>query len=228
MTDTLTIRTGVSPALFTSAFESTTERGRVAGAGRRAQAGTVSLDPSCGTQGVLPLLSLMLAVIGPPPVPEIEAEYAYETLWNGARVIVHLPGDGTVRLLSQTGMDVTALYPDLKSLASVLPGLQAVLDGEIVALDRNGHPSVERLQQRMSLHHPEAAAHAVMDLPVQLMLYDILCLGEPTVQLPYTARRDLLDDLGLAGPGIAVPAAWPALAAWPHQFTVVACFGDGA
>ncbi|MFF3062438.1 hypothetical protein [Streptomyces sp. NPDC057909] len=159
------------------------------------------------------MLSLMLAVIGPPPVPEIEAEYAYETLWNGARVIVHLFGDGTVRLLSQTGMDVTALYPDLKSLASVLPGLQAVLDGEIVALDRNGHPSVERLQQRMSLHHPEAAAHAVMDLPVQLMLYDILYLSEPTVQLPYTSRRDLLDDLGLAGPGIAVPAAWPALAA---------------
>ncbi|MFF3062143.1 hypothetical protein [Streptomyces sp. NPDC057909] len=87
------------------------------------------------------MLSPMLAVIGPPPMPEIEAEYAYETLWNGARVIVHLPGDGTVRLLSQTGMDVTAQYPDLKSLAFVLPGPQAVLDGEIVALDRNGRPS---------------------------------------------------------------------------------------
>lgn len=42
------------------------------------------------------------------------------------------------------------------------------------------------------------------------MLYDILYLGEPTVQLPYTSRRDLLDDLALAGPGISVPAAWPA------------------
>ncbi|MER7820057.1 hypothetical protein [Streptomyces sp. NPDC096153] len=165
-----------------------------------------------GAHDVLPLLAPMLAVIGPLPRPEIEAEYAYETLFNGARVIAHLPGDGTVRLLSQAGMDVTAQYPELKTLAALLPGLQAVLDGEIVALNGDGRPSVERLQQRMSLHHPDAIAHAVTDLPIQLMLYDVLYLGEPAVQLPYTARRDLLDDLALAGPGITVPAAWPSLA----------------
>ncbi|WP_351234233.1 hypothetical protein [Streptomyces sp. NPDC002133] len=122
------------------------------------------------------------------------------------------PEDGSLRLLSQAGMDVTAQYPELKALSGLLPGPQAVLDGEIITLDGVGRPSVERLQQRMSLHHPEAA-RALEDLPVRLMLYDILCLGEPTVQLPYTARRDLLDDLVLTGPGITVPAAWPALAA---------------
>ncbi|MEU0375599.1 hypothetical protein ABZ070_37040 [Streptomyces sp. NPDC006283] len=52
----------------------------------------------------------MLAVIGPLPGPEKEAGYAYETLWNGARVIAHLPGDGSVRLLAQAGQDVTALW----------------------------------------------------------------------------------------------------------------------
>jgi ATP-dependent DNA ligase len=159
------------------------------------------------------LLAPLLAVIGPPPRPEIEAEYTYETLFNGARVIAHLPWDGSLRLLSQAGMDVTAQYPELKALSGLLPGPQAVLDGEIITLDGVGRPSVERLQQRMSLHHPEAVTHALEDLPVRLMLYDILYLGEPTVQLPYTARRDLLDDLALTGPGITVPAAWPALAA---------------
>lgn len=161
--------------------------------------------------GVLPVLSPMLAVIGPPPGPESEGEYAYETLWNGARVIVHLPGDGTVRLLS-AGMDVTEQYPEFQALAGLLPALEAVLDGEVVVLDEAGRPSVELLQQRMSLHHPVAVAHGRKDLPVQLMLYDVLWLGEPTVHLPYTARRDLLDDLRLAGPHSAVPAAWPALA----------------
>ncbi|MFJ8589663.1 hypothetical protein ACIRD2_34360 [Streptomyces sp. NPDC093595] len=72
---------------------------------------------------------------------------------------------------------------------------------------------MERLQQRMSLHHPAAVDHARDDPPVRLVVYDVLFLGKPTVQLPYTARRDLLDDLGLEGPGIMVPAAWPALAA---------------
>ncbi|WP_344389527.1 hypothetical protein [Streptomyces vastus] len=166
-----------------------------------------------------PALAPMLPVIGPAPRPEIEAEYAYETLWNGARVIAHLPGDGSLRLLSQTGLDVTAQYPELKELAALLPGPQAVLDGEIITLDSEGQPSVERLQQRMSLHHPEAVSHAIEDLPVQLMLYDIIYLGEPTVQLPYTARRDLLDDLALAGPGVSVPAAWPAPAELALQET---------
>ncbi|MCX4429862.1 ATP-dependent DNA ligase [Streptomyces mirabilis] len=173
--------------------------GRVAGAGCRAQAGSV-----------LVALAPMFAVIGPAPGLESEAEYAYETLWNGVRVIAHLPGNGSMRLLSQTGVDVTDQYPELKALPVLLPGPQAVLDGEIITLDGEGRPSVERLQQRMSLHHPQAIGHAVEDLPVQLMLYDILYLGEPIVQLPYTSRRDLLDDLALASPGISVPAAWPA------------------
>ncbi|MFF4139277.1 hypothetical protein ACFY1B_49680 [Streptomyces mirabilis] len=186
----------------------------------------MSVDPPPGAEGVLPLLAPMLAVIGPPPGPRTEAEYAYETLWNGARVITHLPGDGGLRLLSQTGVDVTAQYPELDVLASLLPGPEAVLDGEIVALDDVGRPSVERLQQRMSLHQPEAITHALEELPVQLMLYDILYLGEPVVQLPYTARRDLLDDLGLTGPGISVPAAWPALAAQALQHSLAEGF-DG-
>ncbi|MFE5940570.1 hypothetical protein ACFQ69_35065 [Streptomyces sp. NPDC056470] len=159
------------------------------------------------------LLSPMLAVIGPPPGADTEAEYAYETLWNGVRVLAHLPGDGSMRLLSATGMDVTAQYPELQVLPVILPAPEAVLDGEIIAMHDDGRPSVERLQQRMSLHHPDAVTHALEDLPVQLMLFDVLCVGQPVIQLPYTSRRDLLDDLALAGPGIEVPAAWPPSAA---------------
>ncbi|MFI1168040.1 hypothetical protein ACH4UM_31700 [Streptomyces sp. NPDC020801] len=172
----------------------------------------MSVHPPSVSPGALPLLSPMLAVIGPQPTPQTEAEYAYETLWNGARVLAHLPGDGTLRLISATGLDVTAQYSEFQSLASALAAPEAVLDGEIITLDGEGRPSVERLQQRMSLHHPDAVAHAVEDLPARLMIFDILYLGESTVQLPYTSRRDLLDDLALARPGIAVPAAWPALA----------------
>ncbi|MGW7368384.1 ATP-dependent DNA ligase [Streptomyces sp. NPDC054841] len=186
----------------------------------------MSVHPPPASHGALPPLAPMLAVIGPPPGPEAEAEYVYETLWNGARVIAHLPGDGSVRLLSATGVDVTAQYPEFQSLAGLLPAPEAVLDGEIITLDGQGHPSVEQLQQRMSLHHPDAVAHAREDLPVHLMIFDILYLGEPTVHLPYTSRRDLLDDLALAGPGIAVPAAWPSSAAQALEQTYTEGF-DG-
>ncbi|MFE0654550.1 hypothetical protein ACFVZH_39145 [Streptomyces sp. NPDC059534] len=164
--------------------------------------------------GAVPvLLSPMLAVIGPPPGPDTEAEYAYETLWNGARVLAHLPGDGSVRLWSATGMDVTAQYPELQVLPGMLPAPEAILDGEIITPGDDGQPSMERLQQRMNLHHPDAVTHALEDLPVQLMIFDILHLGQPVIQLPYTSRRDLLDDLAPTGPHIAAPAAWLAPAA---------------
>jgi bifunctional non-homologous end joining protein LigD len=156
----------------------------------------------------------MRAVVGSLPGPDREAEYGYEPLWNGARVLVHLPGDGTVLLVAQ-GVDVTAAYPELACLSHLLPGgLAAVLDGEVVAPDPSGGPSsVERIQERMCLHHPSAVSHALDELPVQLVVYDILYLGDgPTVRLPYTARRALLDDLGLTGPGVKVPPYWPAMA----------------
>lgn len=70
--------------------------------------------------GLVPL-SPMLAVSGLPHGPDTEAEYAYETLWNGARVLAYLPNDGSVRLWSATGMDVTAQYPELQALPVILP-----------------------------------------------------------------------------------------------------------
>jgi len=169
---------------------------------------------------VLPLVSPMLVTIGPLPGPDTEGEYAYETLFNGARVVVHLPGDGTVLLLQAGCIDVTAAYPELRHLPELLPrGVATLLDGEIVTLDEQGRPSVEGLQERMSLHHPGAVARAARDIPAQLVLYDILHLGEPTLALPYTHRRALLDDLALTGPGVTVPSAWPAMAAEALRYT---------
>ncbi|MGW2940157.1 hypothetical protein ACWDA7_53045 [Streptomyces sp. NPDC001156] len=71
----------------------------------------------------LPPLSPMLMVIGSLPPPQTQGEYAYETLWNGARTIVHLPADGTVHLVSATGLDMTAQYPELQALAGLLPAV---------------------------------------------------------------------------------------------------------
>lgn len=165
-------------------------------------------------QAALPSWSPMLAVAGPLPGPEDEAQYGFEPLFNGARVLVHLPGDGRVRLISGIGQDVTSVYPELRQLPDVLPpGMVAVLDGEIITLGKHGGPSMERLQRRMSLRHPAAVDQAAGDMPARLMVYDILHLGEPVLHSPYTARRALLDDLGMSGPFVAVPPYWPAMAA---------------
>jgi bifunctional non-homologous end joining protein LigD len=178
-----------------------------------------------GGASVLPVpLAPMWSVIGSLPGSDREAEYAFEPLWNGFRTLVYLPGDETVVLLGGVGgTDVTGLYPELAHLPTLLPdGLEAVLDGEVVAPGPSaGQPtSVERIQERMSLHHPAAIARARDELPIQLVLYDILCLGgEPTVLLPYTARRALMDDLDIAGSHVVVPAYWPAMAREAFHYT---------
>lgn len=106
---------------------------------------------------------------------------------RGARTLVHLPPDGTVQLVSATGLDATGQYPELQALAGLLPAPEAVLDGEIVVLDDQGRPSVERLQQRMSLHHPAAVGHARQDLPAWLVIYDVLY--RPSRPGPYPPGR---------------------------------------
>ncbi|MDR3084083.1 MAG: ATP-dependent DNA ligase, partial [Streptomyces sp.] len=46
----------------------------------------------------LPLIAPMLAVPGTLPPARQDARWAYETKQDGQRVVVYLPGDGTLEL----------------------------------------------------------------------------------------------------------------------------------
>ena len=70
-------------------------------------------------------------------LPEPDEDWAYEFKWDGVRAVVYVDG-GRARALSRTDRDVTASYPELRGLGEALGSLQAVLDGEIVALDEDG------------------------------------------------------------------------------------------
>jgi bifunctional non-homologous end joining protein LigD len=71
-----------------------------------------------------------------------------------------------------------------------------VLDGEIVALDDAGIPSFERLQQRMHIHSRKEAAERAAEVPVALVLFDILAInGRSTMDLPWRDRRNLLEKV---------------------------------
>ncbi|MFC7894455.1 non-homologous end-joining DNA ligase [Streptomyces sp. NPDC057381] len=157
----------------------------------------------------LPLIPPMLAVSGTLPSAARDARWAYETKQDGQRVVVYLPGDGSVLLRARSGQDITAAYPELKPLATALGATPAVLDGEVLALDEQGRPDFQLLQSRMGLSHaPGRAAHRAARAPVHLVLFDALHLaGESLLRLPYTRRRERLTDLGLTGPSWSTPAA---------------------
>lgn len=136
-------------------------------------------------------------------------EWALEWKWDGIRVLARADGGG-IRLLSRRGNDVTATYPELDGLPRVLRG-DALVDGEIVALDDDGRPSFERMQQRMNLARPREIERVMAAVPVRLLLFDVLEIaGSSVVELPYRRRRELLERL--MRPRAGVPIEMPATA----------------
>jgi bifunctional non-homologous end joining protein LigD len=132
-------------------------------------------------------------------LPQDEEAYGYEIKWDGVRAIAYCSG-GRVRLESRNLRDITAQYPEVRALGRQLGARDAVLDGELVALDEDDRPSFQRLQRRMHLADDAAIRRRAREVPVTYMLFDLLYLdGESTLALPFEERRERLEELGLAG-----------------------------
>jgi bifunctional non-homologous end joining protein LigD len=134
------------------------------------------------------------------PYPLDPGTWAFEPKWDGVRTLVHVE-NGTVRLRSRTLLDVSTQYPELQGLAEALPRRQAILDGEVVALDGRGRASFELVQGRLGVTQRAVAAARAERTPIVYMMFDLLYLdGHDTTGLPYEERRGLLESLGLEGP----------------------------
>jgi bifunctional non-homologous end joining protein LigD len=150
-------------------------------------------------------LTPMLATAGTLPSPAEDAQWGYETKWDGARVLTFIDS-GRVRLRSRNDLDVTVSYPELAGLGAALGGRRVVLDGEVVAFGTDGRPSFARLQKRMHVGRAGDAQRLSGTDPVRYLAFDLLSLdGEATVELPYSERRRLLEDLELDGAGWQCP-----------------------
>lgn len=147
----------------------------------------------------------MLAVAG--GLPDTDDGWSYELKWDGQRALAYLEG-GKVRLYSRIGRDISVSYPELAGLAATLRGRQVLLDGEIVAF-ADGKPSFSALQRRMHTDSPGAAQHLATQVPATYLVFDILQLdGRPLTQLPYSRRRELLEELQVSGPAWITPPAF--------------------
>jgi bifunctional non-homologous end joining protein LigD len=154
------------------------------------------------------LLRPMLATLGELPPSTEDERYGYENKWDGVRAVVYVE-DGRVRVMTRNDLDVARTYPELDGIGRALGGVPAVLDGEIVAFDATtGSVSFGALQPRMHVQNAAQIRRLVVAVPVTYCVFDLLYLdGRRTTDLPYRARRELLDGLGLRGPHWDTPAA---------------------
>ena len=138
----------------------------------------------------------MLAVSG--ALPPDDGRWALELKWDGIRAIAYVE-DGAATLQSRTLRDITRHYPEVVRAPEALRGRRAVLDGELVAYDEQGRPSFQRLQSRMNIADPRQAAILAHDVPVHLVVFDVLWLdGVWLTARPYAERREVLAGLGIS------------------------------
>src|SRR6266478_4209487 len=131
----------------------------------------------------------MLATLSDRPFSD--PSWLFEIKWDGVRALARIE-NGDLTLLSRTGADITKRYPDLSSLPHALATREAILDGEIVALDARGKSSFERLQERMHVRVP--SEHLVKQIPVVYFVFDLLyCDGYDLRKSSLIERKQLLN-----------------------------------
>src|SRR5882762_3010724 len=133
----------------------------------------------------------MLATLADHPFSD--PNWLFEIKWDGVRALARIE-NGDLALRSRNAIDITKRYPELASLPDALAARQAVIDGEIVALDAQGHSSFERLQERMHVRAPNE--NLVAQMPAVYFAFDLLyCDGYDLREAPLLERKQLLQRL---------------------------------
>ena len=152
---------------------------------RRAAQGVRSPDKRQTPTFVTPMAALLVDVL-----PE-GSEWSYELKLDGYRALIIKDG-ASIRIRSRNDKDLMQMYPAVAAAGRRLQADQAVIDGEIVAVDEQGRPSFQALQHRGT--HPR---HTIV-----FYAFDLLHLnGEDTTALPLKARRaklvQVIEESGL-------------------------------
>ncbi len=125
--------------------------------------------------------------------------WLFEIKWDGYRAVAFLEG-GHVRLVSRNQNDLTAQFPELKSLPQFVKAERAILDGEIVALDDKGRPSFSLMQQRTGFHPGKRRLQRSEGVPVIYYAFDLLYLdGFDLRRVALEQRKRLLREKIVGG-----------------------------
>jgi DNA ligase-1 len=117
---------------------------------------------------------------------------------DGARVQIHKANEG-VRVFSRTGRDVTASVPEIESAVAALAAPTAILDGEVLALTREGR--ARPFQDTMRRFGRKLGVGELKDqLPLSLFCFDCLHAdGEDLIDRPLAERLRRLTQIVPAG-----------------------------
>jgi DNA ligase D-like protein (predicted ligase) len=118
--------------------------------------------------------------------------HIFELKWDGVRALAFIER-GQVRLQSRNLRDITAEFPEMASMAEAVNAHSAVLDGELVVFDRDGHPSLGRLLERLKRQSRGGAERGPQ---ATFVAFDVLYVdGESVMNQPLVRRKSVLHKL---------------------------------
>ena len=137
-----------------------------------------------------PSYSPMLASLSEQPFDN--SGWIFEIKWDGYRAIAEMlhsingqPGIAT--LYSRNGKNLNSQFPQITAALGKI-NIDAVLDGEIVALEPDGRSSFSLLQEYLRSGSPASSRY-----PVVYYVFDILYIeGHELLNLPLLARKQIL------------------------------------
>jgi len=113
--------------------------------------------------------------------------WLYEIKFDGIRAIA-IKNGSKIELFSRLGNSVTARFPEVVKELQQLQCEKALLDGEVVALEKSGRSSFQLLQMSRMPGEPRP--------PICYYVFDLLNLeGKDLKSLPLTRRKELLEGL---------------------------------
>lgn len=116
-------------------------------------------------------------------------EWLHELKFDGYRMICHL-NRGKARFWSRNGKDWTEKFPNLSAALKAFPAETAILDGEVVIVDKAGRSSFQSLQQSMGRGRSGKVPAFVFEI------FDLIYLdGYSLMKTPLRVRKAQLEAL---------------------------------
>src|SRR5690606_11877613 len=115
-----------------------------------------------------------------------QGKWSYEVKFDGFRILA-IKQRNTVVLYSRTRHDLTRRFPEIAQALADIKASDAIIDGEVVALDPQGRSSFQLLQNDAVEHERP---------PIFYYAFDLLrCEGESLLDAPLEKRRKKLQTI---------------------------------
>jgi len=152
------------------------------------------LDLASATEEQLPeFIPPMKATLATTPFSD--PDWLFEVKWDGYRVEAVIK-DGQARLWTRNRQDAGRYFPDLVGPAPWIDARDAIVDGEVVALDESGRPRFSLLQDRTGIRtgrEPGSRRARGEPAPIVFQAFDLLHLdGRSLLAVPLEERKRAL------------------------------------